>query len=71
MKVALYAGVYTDKCEICRKNPASGHAHEFRGKDPMMAGDALARGGTVSFSERRARRYAPTYAGAIFRAHCI
>lgn len=39
MKVALYARVSTDKCEICGKNPAShppGHSHEFRGQDPEV-----------------------------------
>jgi DNA invertase Pin-like site-specific DNA recombinase len=43
MKVALYARVSTDKCEICSKNPAShpsnafpGAGHSFRGQDPEV-----------------------------------
>jgi DNA invertase Pin-like site-specific DNA recombinase len=38
MKVALYARVSTDKCEICQKNPASHPScgHEFRGQDPQV-----------------------------------
>jgi DNA invertase Pin-like site-specific DNA recombinase len=39
MRLALYARVSTDKCEICGKNPAAhpaSHAHQFRGQDPEV-----------------------------------
>jgi DNA invertase Pin-like site-specific DNA recombinase len=38
MKVAIYARVSTDKCEICGKKPAlhPGLGHEFRGQDPEV-----------------------------------
>lgn len=38
MKVALYARVSTDKCEICGKKPAAhGKAeHDFKGQDPEV-----------------------------------
>jgi len=39
MKVALYARVSTDKCEICGKKPSahtSSSTHEFRGQDPEV-----------------------------------
>ncbi len=39
MKVALYARVSTDKCEICGKNPAAhtpSSTHQFRGQDPEV-----------------------------------
>jgi site-specific DNA recombinase len=38
MKIALYARVSTDKCEICGKKPAlhPKAGHEFRGQDPEV-----------------------------------
>lgn len=38
MKLALYARVSTDKCQVCGKKP-SFHphcGHEFRGQDPEV-----------------------------------
>jgi DNA invertase Pin-like site-specific DNA recombinase len=38
MKVALYARVSTDKCDLCNRKPAAhpGVGHEFRGQDPEV-----------------------------------
>src|SRR5579864_8540328 len=38
MKVAIYARVSTDKCEICGKKPAlhPSLGHDFRGQDPEV-----------------------------------